>query len=146
MKKKYLFLILFLTFNLGFCQEATLRVLGNSKYSEIAENKVLLLNFEYNSEICNPITQNKTIEIQVNELNQNLITEKIEFKLLPKETLNSNPEKSKSFELLLSLDSNDYKIQKMLQRHYFHLPHRQSLSLVIHFLFFLLIVILFLWK
>ena len=114
MKKLYSFLFLFFTFNLGFCQEATLRVLGNSKYSEIAENKVLLLNFEYNSEICNPITQNKTIEIQVNELNQNLITEKIEFKLLPKETLNSNPEKSKSFELLLSLDSNDYKIQKTI--------------------------------
>ena len=114
MKKKYLFLILFLTFNLGFCQEATLRVLGNSKYSETAENKVLLLNFEYNSEICNPLTQNKTIEIQVNEFNQNLKSEKIEYQLLPKETLNSNPEKSKSYELLLSLNSNDYKIQKIV--------------------------------
>ena len=114
MKKKYLFLILFLTFNLGFCQEATLRVLGNSKYSEIAEKKVLLLNFEYNSEICNPLTQNKTIEIQVNEFNQNLKSEKIEYQLLLKETLNSNPEKSKSYELLLSLDSNDHKIQKII--------------------------------
>ena len=114
MKKKYLFLILFLTFNLGFCQEATLRVLGNSKYSEIAEKKVLLLNFEYNSEICNPLTQNKTIEIQVNEFNQNLKSEKIEYQLLSKETLNSNPEKSKSYELLLSLDSNDHKIQKII--------------------------------
>lgn len=114
MKKKYLFLILFLTFNLGFCQEATLRVLGNSKYSEIAENKVFLLNFEYNSEICNPLTQNKTIEIQVNEFNQNLKSEKIEYQLLPKETLKSNPEKSKSFELLVSLNSNDYKIQKII--------------------------------
>jgi hypothetical protein len=114
MKKKYLFLILFLTFNLGFCQEATLRVLGNSKYSEIAEKKVLLLNFEYNSEICNPLTQNKTIEIQVNEFNQNLKSEKIEYQLLLKETLNSNPEKSKSYQLLLSLDSNDHKIQKII--------------------------------
>lgn len=114
MKKKYLFLILFLTFNLGFCQEATLRVLGNSKYSEIAENKVFLLNFEYNSEICNPLTQNKTIEIQVNEFNQNLKSEKIEYQLLPKETLKSNPEKSKSFELLVSLDSNNHKIQKII--------------------------------
>lgn len=114
MKKLYSFLILFLTFNLGFCQEATLRILGNSKYSEIAENKVLLLNFEYNSEICNPLTQNKTIEIQVNEFNQNLKSEKIEYKLLHKETLNINPEKSKSYELLLSLDSNDYKVQKII--------------------------------
>jgi hypothetical protein len=114
MKKLITFLILFFTFNLGFCQEATLRVLGNSKYSEIAENKVLLLNFEYDSEICNPLTQNKTIEIQVSEFNQNLKSEKIEYKLLHKETLNSNPEKSKSYELLLSLDSNDYKIKKII--------------------------------
>jgi len=114
MKKLITFLILFFTFNLGFCQEATLRVLGNSKYSEIAENKVLLLNFEYDSEICNPLTQNKTIEIQVSEFNQNLKSEKIEYKLLHKETLNSNPEKSKSYELLLSLDSNDYKIKKRI--------------------------------
>lgn len=114
MKKLYSFLILFLTFNLGFCQEATLRILGSSKYSEIAENKVLLLNFEYNSEICNPITQDKTIEIQVNEFNQNLKSEKIEYKLIHKETLKINPEKSKSYELLLSLDSNDYKIQKII--------------------------------
>jgi hypothetical protein len=114
MKKLNTFLILFFTFNLGFCQEATLRVLGNSKYSEIAENKVLLLNFEYDSEICNPLTQNKTIEIQVSEFNQNLKSEKIEYKLLHKETLNSNPEKSKSYELLLSLDSNDYKIKKII--------------------------------
>lgn len=114
MKKLHLFFILFLTFNLGFCQEATLRVLGNSKYSEIAENKVLLLNFEYNSEICNPLTQNKTIEIQVNEFNQNLKSEKIEYKLIHKETLNINPEKSKSYELLLSVDNNDYKIQKII--------------------------------
>lgn len=114
MKKLYSFLILFLTFNLGFCQEVTLRVLGNSKYSEIAENKVLLLNFEYNSEICNPLTQNKTIEIQVNEFNQNLKSEKIEYKLFHKETLNINPEKSKSYELLLSLVSNDYKVQKVI--------------------------------
>ena len=114
MKKLITFLILFFTFNLGFCQEATLRVLGNSKYSEIAENKVLLLNFEYDSEICYPLTQNKTIEIQVSEFNQNLKSEKIEYKLLHKETLNSNPEKSKSYELLLSLDSNDYKIKKII--------------------------------
>ncbi|MCX6195253.1 MAG: hypothetical protein NTY55_01205 [Flavobacteriia bacterium] len=114
MKKLYSFLILLLTFNLGFCQVATLRVLGNSKYSEIAENKILLLNFEYNSEICNPLTQNKTIEIQVNEFNQNLTSEKIEYKLLHKETLNSSPEKSKSYELLLSLNSNDYKVQKII--------------------------------
>lgn len=114
MKKLHSFFILFLTFNLGFCQEATLRVLGNSKYSEIAENKVLLLNFEYNSEICNPLTQNKTIEIQVNEFNQNLKSEKIEYKLIHKETLNVNPEKSKSYELLLSVDNNDYKIQKII--------------------------------
>ena len=114
MKKLYSFLFLFFTFNLGFCQEATLRVLGNSKYSEIAEKKVLLLNFEYNSEICNPLTQNKTIEIQVNEFNQNLKSEKIEYQLLLKETLNSNPEKSKSYQLLLSLDSNDHKIQKII--------------------------------
>ncbi len=114
MKKLHLFFILFLTFNLGFCQEATLRVLGNSKYSEIAENKVLLLNFEYNSEICNPLTQNKTIEIQVNEFNQNLKSEKIDYKLIHKETLNINPEKSKSYELLLSVDNNDYKIQKII--------------------------------
>ena len=114
MKKIYSFLILLLTFNLGFCQVATLRVLGNSKYSEIAENKILLLNFEYNSEICNPLTQNKTIEIQVNEFNQNLTSEKIEYKLLHKETLNSSPEKSKSYELLLSLNSNDYKVQKII--------------------------------
>jgi uncharacterized protein YggE len=114
MKKLYSFLILFLTFNQGFCQEATLRVLGNCKYSEIAENKVLLLNFEYNSEICNPLTQNKTIEIQVNEFIQNLKSEKIEYKLLHKETLNINPEKSKSYELLLSLDNNDYKVQKII--------------------------------
>ena len=115
MKKLYSFLILFFTFNLVFCQEATLRVLGNSKYSEIAQNKVLLLNFEYNSEICNPLTQNKTIEIQVNEFNQNLKSEKIEYKLLHSETLNINPAKSKSYELLLSLDSNDYKIQKIIK-------------------------------
>ncbi len=114
MKKLYSFLILFLTFNLGFCQEATLRVLGNSKYSEIAECKVLLLNFDYNSEICNPITQDKTIEIQVNEFNQNLKSENIDYKLIHKETLNIDPEKSKSYELLLSLDSNDYKIQKII--------------------------------
>lgn len=114
MKKLYSFLILFFTFSYGFCQEATLRVLGNSKYSEIAENKVLLLNFEYNSEICNPLTQNKTIEIQVNEFNENLKSEKIEYKLLHKETLNINPEKSKSYELQLSLDSNDNKIQKII--------------------------------
>lgn len=114
MKKLYSFLILFFTFNLGFCQEATLRILGNSKYSEIAENKVLLLNFEYNSEICNPVTQNKTIDIQVNEFNQKLKSEKIEYELLHKETLNINPEKSKSYELLLlSLDSNN-KIQKII--------------------------------
>jgi hypothetical protein len=115
MKKLYSFLILFFTFNLVFCQEATLRVLGNSKYSEIAQNKVLLLNFEYNSEICNPLTQNKTIEIQVDEFNQNLKSEKIEYKLLHSETLNINPAKSKSYELLLSLDSNDYKIQKIIK-------------------------------
>lgn len=114
MKKLHSFFILFLTFNLGFCQEATLRVLGNSKYSEIAENKVLLLNFEYNSEICNPLTQNKTIEIQVKEFNQNLKSEKIEYKLIHKETLNINPERSKSYELLLSVDNNDYKIQKII--------------------------------
>lgn len=114
MKKLYTFLILFLTFNMVFCQEATLCILGNSKYSEIAENKVLLLNFDYNSEICNPLTQNKTIEIQVNEFNENLKSAKIEYKLLHKETLNINPEKSKSYELLLSLDGNGNEIQKII--------------------------------
>jgi hypothetical protein len=114
MKKLCLSLFLFFIFTLGFCQEAKLRVLGNSKYSEIAESKVLLLNFEYNSEVCNPLTQNKTIETQVNEFNQNLKSEKIKYKLLHKETLNFNPENSKSYELLLPLDSNDYKIQKIV--------------------------------
>jgi hypothetical protein len=114
MKKLCLSLFLFFIFTLGFCQEAKLRILGNSKYSEIAENKVLLLNFEYNSEVCNPLTQNKTIETQVNEFNQNLKSEKIKYKLLHKETLNFNPENSKSYELLLPLDSNDYKIQKIV--------------------------------
>ncbi len=114
MKNLYSFILLFFTFNLGFCQEAKLRVLGNSKYSEIAENKVLLLNFENNPEICNPLTQNKTIEIQVNEFNDKLKSEKISFQLLYKEALNINPERSKSYELLLSLDTNDYKIQKII--------------------------------
>jgi hypothetical protein len=111
---KKLSLLLFFTFTLGFCQEAKLRILGNSKYSELAVCKVLLLNFEYNSEICNPLTQNKTIETQLNEFNQNLKSEKIEYKLLHKETLKFNPENSKSYELLLSLDCNDYKIQKII--------------------------------
>ena len=114
MKKLYLLIIVFLTVNLCFCQEATLRILGNSKYSEIAKNKVLLINFEYNSEICNPLTQNKTIEIQINEFNENLKLEKIVFQLLHKETLSISPEKSKNYELLLSLDANDYKIQKII--------------------------------
>lgn len=114
MKKISSFLILLITFNQGFCQEAKLRILGYSKYSEIAENKVLLLNFEYNSEICNPLTQNKTIESQVNELNQNLKSEKIKYKLSHKETLNFNPEKNKSYELLLLIDGNDNKIQKII--------------------------------
>lgn len=114
MKKLCLSLFLFFIFTLGFCQEAKLRILGNSKYSEIAESKVLLLNFEYNSEVCNPLTQNKTIETQVNEFNQNLKSEKIKYKLLHRETLNFNPENSKSYELLIPLDSNDYKIQKII--------------------------------
>jgi hypothetical protein len=114
MKKRYPFFFLFLTFNLSFCQDATLRVLGNSKYSELAENKVFLLNFEYNSDICDPLTQNKTIEIQVDEFIQKLKSEMIEYKLLHKETVNINSEKSKLYELLLSLDSNNYKINKLI--------------------------------
>ena len=114
MKKTYLYLILFLTFNWGFCQEATLRILGNSRYSEIAEKKAILLNFEFNSEICNPITQDKTIEVQVDEFNQNLKSEKMEYKLIHKETLNINPENSKSYELVVSLDCNENKIQKII--------------------------------
>jgi hypothetical protein len=114
MKKTYLYLILFLTCNWGFCQEATLRILGNSRYSEIAEKKAILLNFEFNSEICNPITQDKTIEVQVDEFNQNLKSEKMEYKLIHKETLNINPENSKSYELVVSLDCNENKIQKII--------------------------------
>jgi hypothetical protein len=117
MKKLYSFLILFFTFNLGFCQEATLRILGSSRYAELAEKKVLLLNFEYNSEICNPITQNKTIDTQVDEFNQNLKSENIKYELVHKETLNINPEKSKSYELSLSIDSNDNEIQKIINLH-----------------------------
>lgn len=114
MKKISSFLILLITFNQGFCQEAKLRILGYSKYSEIAENKVLLINFEYNSEICNPLTQNKTIEIQVNEFEQILKSEKIKYKLAHKETLNFNPENNKSYELLLSIGGNDNKVEKAI--------------------------------
>lgn len=114
MKTLYSFLILFFTFHLGYCQEATLRILGSSRYAELAEKKVLLLNFEYNSEICNPITQNKTIDSQVDEFIQNLKSENIEYELVHKETLNINPEKSKSYELSLSIDSNDNEIRKII--------------------------------
>ncbi|WP_395062174.1 hypothetical protein [Flavobacterium sp.] len=114
MKKLYSFFILFFIFNLGFCQEATLRILGNSKYSEIANYRVLLLDFEYNSEICNPLTQNKTIEIQVNEFNENLNLKKIAFQLLHKESLIVNPEMSKYYELLVPLDADDYEIKKII--------------------------------
>lgn len=113
MKIQYLFLILFFIFNLAFCQEAKLRVLGISKYSEMAENKVLLLNFEYNLEDNNPL-KNKSIEIQVNEFIKNLKSEKVYYKLLDKEVLNINPKKSKSYELLLSIDNNDHNIQKII--------------------------------
>lgn len=114
MKKIYSFIFLFFVFNLGLCQEAKLRILGNSKYSEIAEYKVLLLNFENNPEVCNPLTQNKTIEIQVSEFNDILKSQNIVFKFMHKETLQVDPERSKSYELFLSLDINDYKIQKII--------------------------------
>ena len=114
MKKLQLICILCFTFHVGICQETALRILGTSHYSEKAYSKVLLLNFEYDPEICNPITLNKSIDIQVNELIENLKSEQIENQLIQKENFNKNPEKNKLYEMVISLDADDYKIFKLL--------------------------------
>lgn len=114
MKKILFFILILFSCHLAVCQEVTLRILGSHRYSEIAEKKVLLIVFSYDPDICNLITQNKTIDTQVNEFIEILKQEKIVYELLHKETSNFNPENQKQFELILPIDNPDYKIQKII--------------------------------
>lgn len=114
MKNAYSFLVLFFAVHLGISQETKLRVLGNINYIETAESRVLLLNFENDPRVCNPLTQNKTIEVQVQDLNAKLKLEKTAFQLVHKETLSVNPERSKYYELVLPLTTPMYAILKNL--------------------------------
>lgn len=107
-------IVLFFVVQLSNSQEVRLRILGSSAYSEIAEKEVLLLHFENNPEVCNPLTQNKLIEVQVDEFIAALKLDGIDFQLLHKETLSIDPERSKTYELLVSLDANIYKIKKLI--------------------------------
>jgi hypothetical protein len=113
--KNILFFILFLfSCQLAVSQEVTVRILGSHRYSEMAEKKVHLIDFNYDPDICNLLTQNKTIEIQVNEFIAHLQLDKIEYELLHKETSSFNPENKKQFELILPIDNPDVKIQKII--------------------------------
>lgn len=114
MRNRFLLILFLFTCSLANSQEITLRILGSHSYSEMAEKKVHLIDFNYDPDICNLITQNKTIEIQVNEFIAQLQQEKIEYELLHKETSSFNPENKKQFELILPIDNPDFKIKKLI--------------------------------
>ena len=65
MKKLIVILFLFILFKAN-SQEATLRILGQYRYTEVAEKALFLLTFENYPDTCNPKTQNLPIETQKN--------------------------------------------------------------------------------
>ncbi len=106
--------LFFSLFNLASAQKVTLRIMGSTSYLETAHNKNYILNFKNDPQICNPITQNKPIDLQVQDLETALKTESVSYKLVP--VINSAYifDSNRFFNLQVGIDESYFKIQQII--------------------------------
>lgn len=114
MKKLIVILFLFILFKAN-SQEATLRILGQYRYTEVAEKALFLLTFENYPDTCNPKTQNLPIETQKNNFESELKKDGMSFKLTLKDILEFNSVTKQSYVLELPLETNTNFIKSKLE-------------------------------